>query len=469
MQGWRSSRFAFWVLAPFGVIVLLLGGVGLAFVRHFNPKPPSMSYPDPADALDAQRQDLDYFGRLLAYDRSFTPSARQQADAAVAALKNLRQPVDLPHLRVALMQIDALTDNGHSRVTYAEAYEPKELPIRVALFSDGLYVMRTRLADTELLGGRVLSVDNLPIAEVMQRLSGLRGGTPQWRMGNAVVYLTTQDILYGLGIAPDLQHSTWSLLTPLGSTVTRTLEAYQAPKEEGFAYSKRWLSSEPLPGLTDGWASFQPDRPAPLPWADFDTAFRRIRLPGSGTMFLQLKSNEDVGKQRIKDFLRDTLDDLRQQKARNLILDLRYNGGGDYTNTYAFGKKLPTLVEPGGKILLLTGPGTFSAGITTTAFVKQSGGNQVMVLGEPVGDRLRFYSEGGRGCLPHAKLCVAYETGKHDYAGPCTDLSDCFWLNYIFAVRVKTLEPDETIPQSFADWRQGRDRVFERALQLAGP
>jgi hypothetical protein len=151
-----------------------------------------------------------------------------------------------------------------------------------------------------------------------------------------------------------------------------------------------------------------------------------------------------------------------------VIQDLRFNGGGDYTNTYSFANRLPRLLTAKGHIFILTGPETFSAAITTTAFVKQAGGKRVTILGEPVGDRLSFYSEGGMGCLPHAHLCVYYQTGKHDYAQPCTDWDRCYWLNWLYPVRVKSLAPDEMIPLSFADWRAGRDPVFERALALAG-
>jgi hypothetical protein len=61
-----------------------------------------------------------------------------------------------------------------------------------------------------------------------------------------------------------------------------------------------------------------------------------------------------------------------------------------------------------------------------------------------------------------------YERGKHDYAHPCTDWDVCFWLNKLYPVHVKTLEPDETIAMSFAQWRQGIDPVFERAVALSG-
>jgi hypothetical protein len=105
--------------------------------------------------------------------------------------------------------------------------------------------------------------------------------------------------------------------------------------------------------------------------------------------------------------------------------------------------------------VLVTSPATFSAGITMTAFVKAAGGDRVTILREPVGDRLAFFSEGSRACLPHFQLCMNYQTGKYNYAGACHDLSICYWLNYIYPVRVPSLSQDETISTSFEDWNAG--------------
>jgi hypothetical protein len=464
----KIFRIALWTGGTVLVLALLLGGLAYFFVTHFNPDPPKADYPKPASALEAQRQDLDYFSKLIALDRSFTPAARAEANRRVATLEKLSAPLDRPHFRVALMQINALADNGHSKTGYDDAANPKELPVRVAIFSDGLYVMRATDENAALLGGRVVSVDGKPIDEVMARLETLRGGTPQWRKAYAAFYLFMQDMLYGVDVAHDMAHSTWTVISPSGATVTRTLTAYTTPASEPYVYVKRWLSSEPLKDMTQGWRAYQPDRQLPITLRDFDSDFRRLRLPGSCTMLIQLKSNDDDGKQKIADFIAATQADMQAHKPCNLIFDQRYNDGGNYIKTYSFGKTLPDLVAPGGRIYMLTGPSTFSAGISTTAFVKQAGGERVTILGEPVGDRLQFFSEGGRGCLPNYKLCVAYETGKHDYQHPCRDPDICFWPNYYFSVRVKNLDPDEPITESFADWRAGRDPVFERAVALAG-
>jgi hypothetical protein len=424
-------------------------------------------YPHPASALEAQRQDLDYFAKLIALDRAFTPAARAEANRRIASLEKLPAALDHAHFRVALMQIGALADNGHSKVGYDDAASPKELPVRVAIFSDGLYVMRATAENAGLLGGRVVSVDGKPIDAVMARLETLRGGTPQWKKAYASMYLWMQDMLYGLGIAPDMSHSTWTVVAPSGGTVTRTLTAYTAPKEEPYVYIKRWFSSEPLKGMAKEWRAYQPDHALPVTLQDYDKTFRRIRLPHSCTALVQFKSNEDENGESISQFITATEADLSANKPCNVILDLRFDDGGNYMNTYGFANQLPGLVAPGGHIYLLTGPSTFSAGITTTAFVKQAGGERVTILGEPVGDRMQFFSEGGRGCLPNYALCVSYETGKHDYQNACTNLDVCFWPNYWYAVRVRSLDPDETITQSFENWRAGRDPVFDRALQLA--
>ena len=103
----------------------------------------------------------------------------------------------------------------------------------------------------------------------------------------------------------------------------------------------------------------------------------------------------------------------------------------------------------------------------SAAFIKQAGGDRVTILGEQIGDRLQFLSEGRRSCLPNFPVCVSYATGKHDYQHRCTDLNVCFWLNYLYPTRIRSLDPNETIPLSFSQWREGRDPLFARAWALA--
>ncbi len=457
-------------VAAIGLILLVLvlaAGFFAGLHHHFHPSAPQPHYPHAANALEAQRQDLRYFRQLIALDRSFKATDRTEATRRLDALEALSTVLDRPHLRVALMQIDALADNGHSRIENEGSAAHLQLPVRLAAFSDGLFIMRATEINADLLGGRVTAVDGQPIDAVMTKLEQLRGGAPQWRRFLASEYLIQQDLLYGIDVAPDTRHSTWTVETPVGAVITRGLDAYAPPATEPAVPVTRWLSSESLTGLEGQWRAVEPANPLPIALIDFDKAFRSLPLPGTCVQFVQFKSNSDQGGQKIGEFVSSTKGQLRQIHPCGVIIDLRYDSGGDYMNTYSFAHDLPKLIPPGGRIIVLTGPATFSAGISTAAAVKHAGQGRVVIVGEPVGDRLQFYSEGGSACLPNSSLCVAYETGKHDYQHACTDWDVCFWLNYFFSFRVKSLEPDEVIPSSFRDWRSGADPVLDRAIILA--
>jgi hypothetical protein len=313
---------------------------------------------------------------------------------------------------------------------------------------------------------RGVAIDGMPIDTALARLETLRGGPQQWRRVYASEYLMLQDMLHGLDIAPDADRSTWTVVTPQGSSITRALAAYEMPTDQPDPFVERWLSSEPLAGLDKGWRTYQPAA-LPLSLQDYATPFRTSLLSDGCTRYVQYKSNDDENGQSIREFTTQLESEMRAQPPCALIMDMRYNDGGNYVKTAYFMRHVVDYITPGAPVYLLTGPFTYSAGLVSTAFIKHTGGERVTVLGAIAGDRLRFFAEGGRGCLPNYPLCVGYATGKHDYHSACWNLKECFWVNYFFPTRVASLAPDETIELSFEDWHTGRDPVYERAVRLA--
>ena len=395
------------ILIALAATAVLGGGLLVAMFRQFNPSPPAVRYGTPKSALEAQRQDLDYFGKLLAMDRSFSPAHREEANGRLKALAEAGTALSPPEFRVALMEVAAMSDNGHTSVTSASGARPMELPVRVAGFSDGIYVTHATKENVDLLGGKVVAIDGHPIADVMQKLEQLHGGTGGWRRAYAETYISQLDLLVGTGVTPNLRQSVWTVTLPSGVTLTKALIPYRQPDSEPFLFVKANYSNLPLTALGTNWASFQPDRRMSATFAGFDAPFRRFRLPHSCVMVVQLKSSHDEGQIHIGDFVAATRADLEANKPCTLIFDNRFNDGGDYLNLARFASALPKLVS--GEIIVLISPMTFSAGITTVGFVKQAGGDRVILVGEPVGDRLAFYSEGNRGCLPNYHLCLNTE------------------------------------------------------------
>src|ERR1700746_2760998 len=87
-------RAGLWALAVIIVFVAVAGGFALCLRHKFNPNPPSNDFPKPTNALEAQRQDVEQFSRLLAMDRSFSPAARAEANRQIAELKSEQAPLD---------------------------------------------------------------------------------------------------------------------------------------------------------------------------------------------------------------------------------------------------------------------------------------------------------------------------------------------------------------------------------------
>ena len=460
-------RAGLWTLA---VIILFVGVAGvfaLCMLHKFSPNPPSNNFPKPANVLEAQQQDVEQFSRLLAMDRSFSPSARAEANRRIAELKSEHAPLERERFHVALLRITALADNGHTNLDYGKDGSQNFIPLRVMLFADGLYVLRAKSAYADLLGARVESIEGRPTGDVIAALEQLHGGTEGWRRIHAAIYVQSTEILYGdaIGSRPDQTH--WTFRLPNGTEVTRTLPGEFSAENEPHAPMTRWLSPQKMKGEASDWrALVSGDADLPLSLRDFNSTFRRAWIDHGCTLFIQIKAIADAEKQRIGDFLSATMDEMRAHPPCNIILDMRFNTGGDYTKAARFASHLPDFVPPGGRIYLLTGPQTFSAAITTTAFVKQAAGSRAIILGEPVGDRLTFYGEGNEGCLPHEDLCLHYATGMHDYAHRCDDWGRCYWLNWIFPVQVKSLAPDDTIKMNFDDYTARHDPVLERAVAM---
>jgi hypothetical protein len=456
-----------WAVALVVLLAVAAGGFALYLRHRFSPAPPPAEFPRPVDARDAQQQDLEQFSRLLAMDKSFSAAARAEAERRIAALRAARLPLDSGRFRVELMRIVALADNGHTALDGKKGALANCIAIRTTLFADGLYVLRAKAAAADLLGARVESIDGRATAEVLALLMQLHGGADGWRRVHAALYVHSPQILYGVGIDPRPDQTTWTFRLADGTETARTLPAEDCEREPN-GLMARWLSPQALQDEPQTWRTvLSSDADLPASLLEFNSPFRRAWIDHGCTLFIQLKAIQDSDDSRIRDFLDATADEMARHRPCNVILDMRFNSGGDYTKAAGFASRLPSFVMPGGRVYILTGPQTFSAAITTIAFVKQAAGSRAIILGEAVGDRLAFYGEGNSGCLPHAALCVHYATAMHDYAHPCDDWSKCFWLNRLFPVQVRSLEPDETIKMTYSDYRALRDPVLERAVKLS--
>jgi hypothetical protein len=102
---------------------------------------------------------------------------------------------------------------------------------------------------------------------------------------------------------------------------------------------------------------------------------------------------------------------------------LRCDIGGNLLTTLDFMRRLAGSVN--GHTFLLVGPYTFSAGIISAAAIKKEGGDRVTVVGDQIGDRLHFRSEGATTDLPQSHCSFRYTDGQFNLKDGCTGEPAC--------------------------------------------
>jgi hypothetical protein len=158
---------------------------------------------------------------------------------------------------------------------------------------------------------------------------------------------------------------------------------------------------------------------------------------------------------------------LLPHRPKNVVFDLRQNGGGNLFNAVMFSQAVPHVIAKGGKVYVLIGPKSFSAAIATAAMLKGAGGDQIIIAGRTVGDTLKFWAEGRPFILPNSKLKVGVSTKLHDWSEGCVNTEHCFWGNAAYASKNVSLEPEITVTENFEDYASGRDRLLEQIVFLA--
>jgi hypothetical protein len=129
---------------------------------------------------------------------------------------------------------------------------------------------------------------------------------------------------------------------------------------------------------------------------------------------------------------------------------------------------LPGRLATGGRVVVLMAPWTFSAAISSIGYLKQAGGDRVILVGEPPGDRLRFWAEGGPTTLPRSGALLLAATQRHDYLTGCKDFTDCHGAVVRYPISVKTLDPDVAAPWTIDAYAAARDPGMEAAARVLG-
>lgn len=456
LLSWFSGGRA--VLAGPLLAGVLLAGLILPAARAATPAG-AADAPDSVRA--AQLADLAVVRtRYLPGDQAFTPATRALARAQLDALTRRAGQLSAAQFAVGLAELGGLADNAHSglRRFDSRAQPASRLPLHLLWFPDGLLVARAHGESAGLAGARVLKIEGRAPAALFAGAKVLLGGSEAGRKIWLNDWIESAGILHALGLARAPDRLALTLRLRDGRTVDRTVAMVPASTLAPTAALGRLWSPEAVPG-EHGWAGALDTAHLPLYLRDANQPFRTVPLPDQHALYVQFRSNEDEDGRPIAPFLASVRKQIATSRPDNLVVDLRFDIGGNLLTTLDFMRGLAGSVH--GRTYLLVGPYTFSAGIISAAAVKQGGGERVTVVGDQLGDRLHFWSEGANIALPHSHLTFRYTDGQFNLAEGCTGEPGCMDDRYAINVNFASLTPDLRAPLTLAAYLAGRDPAME--------
>jgi hypothetical protein len=410
----------------------------------------------PKSERDARIEDLDFAAReYVGKSLGFTPEARAKALAHIGRLKAQAAALTKAEFLAGLYAVAAFANNPHDQVDLGgeNSWFPEtRMPFRLVWFNDGLVIVRGK--SPELAGARITAIDGMTLAQIEERLRVHGGGPVRYQHWNLGWVLAVPELAHAMGMSKSPHRMTLDLILADGRRVQRTVEAVPASAAPRGQRPHRFWSAQPYEGEAEhGWTQAGAASKSLLYLGDPDSFFRMQKLPQLEALYVQFRVNTDQGDDKIAPFVANVRKAIETSPPQNLILDLRFDTGGDITKTRELARVMAVKVP--GRIYVLIGPYTFSAGLVMAAAVKHDAGARVTVIGAPAGDELRFWSEGRPVCLPNSGYCFQVTDGVWDLAKGCRGEAACYGDQ--FDANVGSLEPDIVAPITAEAWLAGRD------------
>jgi len=446
----------------------ILCGLALFLAMSVNAELPAAQSGTSNDLTSAQvAQDLTYFrDSWVPLDRSFSPAARAKMLEFIDQQISSAHAMHKAELALILGQAAAFSGNDH---TLIEIYNAREvfhpLPISFWWFPEGAIVTRAHPAYRRFLGARIVSIGGVPVDEVATRMERYIPGIETHKRYISPILMTRIEALQVAGVTQD-SAADFEFVLRSGERVRASLGV--APTPDPAAVSPAWRASM-VPGKgPDPWPHVLDDlkdlpiyvqKPDELAWAT---------LRNGSLLYIRSNSLDPYTDNPLEVILKGYLmmDTLVKSASmpNDVVVDLRYNEGGNFINVLALSTELAKLTEPAGHIYIITGRATNSAAIAFAALLKGNVPGRTKIVGESISDHEWFWSEGGSLTAPASGLPLRYTNGYHDWANGCTDLKKCYWPVVYHGVKAGSLQPDILVPLTFHDYVSGKDPVLDAVL-----
>lgn len=413
------------------------------FIKHVGFPAPKL------DRVDAWSYDLDYLQRRMEqlHFNVYAKITKPELTAEFEKLKQDATKLNDEQLLVRLRKVIARIGDGHTRVVPADLVDGKttvcRAPIDLYAFSDGVFVRGADVSQASLVGAQVLKVGELDVDRALSLLE------PYVSVDNRMGYLkwTPMMLMHAAylreigAIAPEAT-SLQLTIDRKGKAETVEVPLVESPRPKfgrlgivGYKSAARDVSTDQLP-----IAQRNADRAV---WSEYDPE-RKLAYFFFGQVL-------DTPDRKLTEHFADLFKLIDDHDARHLVIDMRYNGGG---NNFLLKPLLHGLIRReklhhDRGIFVITSRNTYSAAVNALGLLEWN--LNPIFVGEPPAAGPVFVGEGNRILLP----C----------SGHTITCSSRYWQQWASDDRRAWYAPHISTPQKFEDFVNRRDAAMEAICQ----
>lgn len=311
----------------------------------------------------------------------------------------------------------------------------KKLPVQFYQFNDGLFIVDAEEGLEQWIGYKVESIENTPMEVALQKTNAVNARDNDMQiLWLGPYYLGLPDVLKGLGIIKN------------ANQVTITLSDKEGKSEKVAMNPVTWKFTG-MPVLPKLKTENQP-----LFLSKTEDNYWAKTLPKHNVTYIQFNVVQQKEELTLMDFNLKLRENIKQSNSQNLILDLRFNSGGDGSIVPPMLKTLIEfeIINPEGKIFVLVSRETFSAAQNLLTEITKF--TNAILVGEPSGSKPSFIGEAGWFKLPYSGLIGIVASQYHQ--------------TYKAEDHRKWIAPHIPVSLSSTDYFNGNDKALNVIMEV---
>lgn len=292
---------------------------------------------------------------------------------------------------LSAMRLLALSGNGHTRLIPNDAISV--LPLRFVSIGKSVFLTKTSSSLMEFAPSKLIAVNGTSVEKIERARPVLLAGTRQRQRVIGALLFAWPAALAHLGFGAIGQETEYHLHRADGRMSKVRVPSADTVKASGIYPRNEHGQVDPV-------------------W-DYN-GFVEIHDCSKTGFAITLPSFFDPEERAFPQAINEAVNSVQSRPGRFLVIDVRGNTGGDFLATLPLINAIAESAKTCGCAVLVD-KFTFSAAIVFVAILRFRLGPKLKVIGEDMGDGLKFFAEGGLIELPTSGAVVRHSSARHDW------------------------------------------------------